>query len=59
MKTIPGFKNYLITKDGQVYSQLSKKYLKPSLGNHGYLVVCLHQEGRRQTTEDGGQGAKY
>lgn len=37
---------YAVTSDGQVYSYLKKKYLKPETTNNGYQRVCL-------TTGDG------
>lgn len=49
MKAIPEFENYFATKNGRVYSQLSKKYLKLTLGNHGYLTVSLCKEYTQKT----------
>jgi len=33
--------NYNVTEDGRVYSNRSKKWLKPGLSSSGYLTVCL------------------
>jgi len=41
MKTIPNFPNYSITKDGQVWSNCYKRWLKPSKNIQGYLYVGL------------------
>ena len=45
LTVIPGFPNYSITKDGRIYSKqrqgCSGSFLKPRLGNHGYLRVTL------------------
>ena len=41
-KEISGFEKYLITPGGKVYSKKTKRFLKPSKNNAGYLVVDLH-----------------
>lgn len=42
MRDIPGYEGlYAITKDGQVWSYISNKFLKPSGNGNGYLKVNL------------------
>ena len=41
LKQIPGFPNYSITKNGQVWSHRRKKWLKPYANTSGYLQVSL------------------
>ena len=42
MREIEGYEGlYAITEDGQVYSYISKRYLKPAKNHGGYLTVCL------------------
>lgn len=42
MKIIPNTGGrYSITKDGRVFSNNRKKYLKGSIKNNGYIYVCL------------------
>ena len=41
MKPIPGFEDYLISKDGQVYSTKTNKFFNPSKTKDGYLKVAL------------------
>ncbi len=42
MKPIPRYKNkYSITKDGKVWSNFSKRFLKPQLGSYGYWIITL------------------
>lgn len=42
-KTIPGFSNYQINREGEVISSMrgSPKRLKPNARRHGYLAVAL------------------
>lgn len=50
MKDIPGYEGkYAITDDGQVYSFLSSKFLKPRQDNKGYLKVDLYNNGEQKT----------
>ena len=37
METIKGFDNYEIDRDGNIYSKLSNKFLKPRICSRGYL----------------------
>lgn len=41
MKPIPGFEEYLISKEGQVYSTKTNKFFNPSKTKDGYLKVAL------------------
>ena len=43
-KEIDGYKNYIITNTGEIYSKSTKKFLKPSLNGGGYHVIDLHGE---------------
>jgi len=45
---INGFENYLIYPSGKVYSKVSKRYLKPTLGNRGYFNVNLYKDGKEK-----------
>lgn len=46
IKTIPNFPNYAISKDGDVWSDLSFKFLKPYL-NRKYFMVNLFRNRKR------------
>ena len=46
---INGFENYLIYPSGKVYSKKSKRYLKSSCNNRGYLKVNLSKDGKLKT----------
>lgn len=47
MKPIPNYEGlYSATDDGQIYSEKSKKFLKPSLDHKGYLRVDLYRYGK-------------
>ena len=49
IKSIKGFDNYTIDKEGNIYSLLSKRYLKPWQDNKGYLIVELRDnDGKRK-----------
>ena len=41
---IEGYTNYLIYKDGRIWSKKSNKYLKPCLNGRGYLRHCLYND---------------
>lgn len=50
MKPIPGWEGlYSATDDGQIYSERSKKFLKPRLDKGGYQLVNLHRNGVQNT----------
>lgn len=44
MDKIKDYPNYLINKDGKIYSLKTKKYLKPIVKNTGYLYVFLYNK---------------
>ena len=46
METIKGFDNYEIDREGNVWSKLTKKFLKPELINSGYLSIRLYEKGK-------------
>lgn len=46
MKPIPGFEDYLISKDGKVYSTKTDKFFNPSKTKDGYLKVALRGNGK-------------
>lgn len=49
MKQIEGYGGrYSITKDGRVYSHLSRKFLKPAFNKPGYLFVILYYNGQKK-----------
>ena len=49
MKDIKGYEGlYAVTKDGQVWSYKSKKFLKPYKAYNGYLRVSLIKDGDRK-----------
>ena len=41
---IPGYSNYLISRDGRIYSRNVKRLLKPATDKDGYLRVALSVE---------------
>lgn len=41
---IPGLECYSITEDGQVFSHIKDKWLKPTQNNCGYFQYCLYNE---------------
>jgi HNH endonuclease/NUMOD4 motif len=43
MKQVKGYEGrYSVSKDGSVYSEISKKFLKPQVDHNGYLYVNLY-----------------
>lgn len=42
---IPGFNNYMINKEGTVYSKIYKKRMSPSIGMSGYMHLILKDDG--------------
>lgn len=42
MKEIEGFENYCITEEGEVWSKLSKKFLKKHINSRGYYHLKLY-----------------
>jgi hypothetical protein len=49
MRTIKGFEDYSVTKDGQVYSHFTNKFIKPFLreSTYKYLYVNLYNNGKK------------
>lgn len=45
---VPGYPNYYIRADGEIYSIRSKKYLKPKLHHSGYLAIGLCNNGDKK-----------
>lgn len=49
MEKINNFSNYYIDENGNLWSQKSKRYLKPTVDKYGYLdEVLVNDEGKRQ-----------
>jgi hypothetical protein len=49
IRQIPNFLDYLITKDGRIWSHISGKWLNPGKNKHGYFEVRLQQKGKGRT----------
>ena len=47
MKEITGYEDYMITKDGRVWSKISNKFLSISPGTDGRNVVALYKNGKK------------
>lgn len=47
MKDIPGFPNYRITEDGEVFSRFTNRYIKQKTDIHGYKSVALYVDKKR------------
>lgn len=45
LRAVPGFDGYSITSDGRVWSERSKKWLKPATDGHGYRHFVLRAGG--------------
>jgi len=43
---VNGFENYLIYKDGRVFSKKRKKFLKSHPNNYGYIRIILCKDGK-------------
>jgi hypothetical protein len=46
---VEGFPNYLIYKDGRVFSNKRNKFLKSNINRDGYMVVYLYDNGKVKT----------
>jgi hypothetical protein len=48
MKTIQGYENYSVTEDGQVWSNITNRFLKTKLNKkiNGYVLVQLYSKGK-------------
>jgi len=47
MIPIPGFEDYLINQNGDIYSTKTNKFLKPWLDSKGYLQIQLFKNGSK------------
>jgi NUMOD4 motif len=50
-KTIPGFSNYMVNKEGVVYSKISNKILNTTKNYKGYHVVFILNDNRGKKTK--------
>ena len=41
MKQIPNYSGYSISKEGDIFSDISNRMLRPYKGNHGYMTVTI------------------
>ena len=48
MKKIDNYENYLIDENGKIYNIETKKYLKGSIGENGYLYYRLSKNGKKK-----------
>jgi len=48
MKQIAGFDNYLIDKNGAIFSEKRKVFKKPFISKNGYLMVSLTKNGKQK-----------
>ena len=49
MRDVKGYEGlYAIDEDGQIYSYISKKYLKPTDNGKGYMIIGLVKNGKRK-----------
>jgi len=49
-KKFEDYENYIIFKTGKVFSLKRNKFLKPSIGNRGYLKICMCKKGQKRRT---------
>jgi hypothetical protein len=47
MIEIEGFENYMITKEGKVWSKKSNRFLKPSVTSNGYSLIKCVRNGKK------------
>lgn len=47
-KPIKDYENYLIDEQGNIYNTTTKKFLKGSIGEHGYKYYRLSKEGKKK-----------
>jgi hypothetical protein len=45
---VEGYSNYLIYKDGRVWSKKRNKYLKPRINRYGYMDINLCKNGKKK-----------
>ena len=41
--------NYKVSSEGKIYSEKTKRILKPNVVGSGYLKVDLYEKGKRET----------
>lgn len=46
MRPIPGYEQYSVTENGQVYSSKCNRYLRPKTDKYGYKAVSLSKNGK-------------
>jgi hypothetical protein len=47
-KSFQEYNNYVITKDGKIYSKKTKKYLKPIINKNGHCYVTFSKDGKKK-----------
>lgn len=47
---VPGYSQYMVNRDGIIYSKKLKRPLKPHKSKFGYFRVCLYRDGTRYET---------
>ena len=43
---MPNFPDYSITKGGEIWSNKLQRFLKPTIGNHGYFTVGINRKSK-------------
>lgn len=49
MKTIPGYKDYMVTRNGDIFSKKLYRFLIPYLKKDGYLSVGISINSKKKT----------
>ena len=49
LEELKGFSNYLINKEGQVWSKYYKRFIKPHTDSKGYLRVYICDDNKKQS----------
>lgn len=49
IKPIPGYNGYSISKNGDIWSDISNKFLSPTIGSTGYMHVVLYRNKKKTT----------
>lgn len=47
---VPNYENYLIGLDGEVFSEVSNKFLSTITSNYGYVSIRFHKNGKQRNT---------
>lgn len=45
-KLIPGYEDYLVSENGEIFSTKRQKFLKPRKNEYGYLKINLYKNGK-------------